>query len=72
MLLTFFIQYSVYLVTAGCYLLLFTEWYFKKYVASRVLIKDDELIPLYIELLRIKNKARNNEKTNNDIINLFK
>ena len=72
MLLNFFIQYSVYIVTAGCYLLLFADWYFKKYVASRVLIKDGELIPLYVEFLRIKNKVRTNAKTNNDTSNLFK
>lgn len=72
MLLTFFIQYSVYIVTAGCYLLLFAEWYFKKYVASRVLIKDDELVLRCVTYLRKRNKVRNNEKTNNDIIDLFK
>lgn len=56
MLLSFFLKYSVFIVSGCCYLLLFADWYYKKYVASRILIKDDELLPRYIELLRLKRK----------------
>lgn len=57
-------NYSLFIIIGISFLLLTIDYYVRTFKASKYLIKEDELIPRYVELERLRKKYKgdsNNE-----------